>query len=343
MAKDSAAEVLTKLPPPNGWQGWPTGIQAAVKLEISVRRLRILVQTGNITCYQCPDRTNRYDPDQLERLARDLRVVSKRNLDDEGEEGGNELDDLEEDKAGKQAVNESVNKTLVEALRNANAMVLEMHKLLSSGSRNQAETQDKVIVRLLEREESREKTISEVYLAREALFNQQTERDLAVRKAANVESRRAEMWTLTKGHLDKLVDVAFAKFGIPKEVMAKLEPAIMLLQKLNPMQLQMLIGSGFLTKDQEELVRQIVAEVPPDEDVSEKVAAECSAILQKQAAEKKSAQAAQDAEAARAAQAIPPQPAKPIVGEIIDAPATAQATPANDSVTQPGSEPDERK
>lgn len=325
MAKDSA-EVLAKLPPPNGWQGWPTGIQAAVKLEISVRRLRILVQTGNLTCYQCPDRTNRYDPDQLEKMARDLRVVSKRSLDDDGEEGS-ELDDLEEEKTTKHAVNDSVNKTLVEALRNANAMVLEMHKLLTAGAKTQADTQDKVITRLLEREESREKTISEVYLAREALFNQQTERDLAVRKAANVENRRSEMWTLTKGHLDKLVDVAMAKFGIPPEVMAKLEPAILLLQKLSPTQLQMLLGSGFLTKDQEDLVRKIVAEVPPAEDVAAKVAEECNEILAQQAAAKKTSQAAQAAEAARA------ESARPIVGEIIDTTATAvsPAQPENDS------------
>lgn len=319
MAKE-AAEVLSKLPPPNGWQGWPTGIQAAVKLEISIRRLSILVQTGNLTCYKCPDRTNRYDPQDLERMLRDLRVVAKRNLED-GDEEGSELDSLEEEKTNKQAINETVNKTLVESLRNANAMVLEMHRLLSSGSRNQAETQDKVISRLLEREESREKTISEVYLAREALFNQQTERDLAVKKASNVESRRAEMWTLTKGHLDKLVDVAFAKFGIPPEVMAKLEPAITLLQKLSPTQLQMLLGSGFLTKEQEELVRKIVAEVPTEDDVAARVAAECEAIMAQQTADKKSAQAAQAAEATRAR----PTTAT-IVGDILDGPAPLAAS-----------------
>lgn len=294
MAKDST-DVVSKLPPPNGWQGWPTGIQAAVKLEISVRRLRVLVQTGNITCYPCPDRTNRYDPAQLEILARDLRVVSKRKYEEDGEDSGDGLEDLEEERTGKQAVNDSVNKTLVEALKNANAMVLEMHKLLSTGSKSQAETQDKVIGRLLEREEAREKTICDVYAAREAYFNQQTERDIAAKSAANLENRRNEIWTITKGHLDKLVEVAFAKFGIPKEVLEKIEPAIELLQKLSPSQLAMLLGSGFLTPQQEELVKRIVKEVPPPENVADKVAAECAAILQQQADQKKAAQATQSA------------------------------------------------
>jgi len=311
MAKDST-DVVSKLPPPNGWQGWPTGIQAAVKLEISVRRLRVLVQTGNITCYPCPDRTNRYDPAQLEILARDLRVVSRRKFDDDGEETGDGLEDLEEERTGKQAVNDSVNKTLVEALKNANAMVLEMHKLLSTGSKSQAETQDKVIGRLLEREEAREKTICDVYAAREAYFNQQTERDIAAKSAANLENRRNEIWNITKGHLDKLVDVAFAKFGIPKEVLEKIEPAIELLQKLSPTQLAMLLGSGFLTAQQEELVKKIVKEVPPPENVADQVAAECAAILQQQAEQKKTAQARQNATVTTTAATSPESNATPV-------------------------------
>lgn len=307
MAKDSA-EVVTKLPPPNGWQGWPMGISAAMKLGISVKKLAVLVQTGNITCYKCPDRTNRYDPEQIEVLVRDIRVVSKSKFDEDGEEGDG-LDDLEEERSSKTGVTDSVNKTLVEALKNANAMVLEMHKLLSTGSKSQAETQDKVIGRLLEREEAREKTICDVYAAREAYFNQQTEREIAAKSAMNLENRRNEIWNITKGHLDKLVDVAFVKFGIPKEVFEKLEPAIELLQKLTPMQLQMLLGSGFLTAQQEELVKKIVKEVPPPEDVAAKVTAECAAILQKQAEDKKAAQAARTASEARATAASTPLPA----------------------------------
>lgn len=295
------ADVVTKLPPPNGWQAWPTGIPASVKLNVSIRHLRMLVKTGNLPSYQCPDKTVRYDPEQLEKLARDLQTVSKRTIDDDDDDS--EIDDLAEERSSRQVVNDSVNKTLVDALRNANQMVIDMHRLLTAGAKTQADTQDKVITRLLEREEARERTISEVYLAREALFNQQTERELAVRKAANVENRRAEMWTLTKQHLEQFVELGFAKFGIPREMMAKLEPMFALLQKLNPMQLQMLLGSGFLTKEQEVLIRKIVADVPPPEDVSAKVSAECNAILEKQAAEKKAAQAAQAAQAAKAAEA----------------------------------------
>jgi hypothetical protein len=329
MAKDSA-EVVAKLPPPNGWQGWPMGISAAMKLGISVKKLAVLVQTGNITCYKCPDRTNRYDPEQIEVLVRDIRVVSKAKFDEDGEEGDG-LDDLEEERSGKSGVTDSVNKTLVEALKNSNAMVLEMHKLLSTGTKAQAETQDKVIGRLLEREESYQKTLTDVYVQREAYFNQQAERDIAVKSAANLENRRNEIWNITKGHLDKLVDVAFVKFGIPKEVFEKLEPAIELLQKLTPTQLQMLLGSGFLTPQQEDLVKKIVKEVPPPEDVSAKVTAECAAILQKQADDKKAAQAARtaaEATAAKKTESVPPAPANeatnpaPSAGEDGPAPTT---------------------
>lgn len=320
MAKDSA-ETVAKLPPPNGWQGWPMGISAAMKLGISVKKLAVLVQTGNITCHKCPDRTNRYDPEQIELLVRDIRVVSKAKFDEDGEETDG-LEDLAES-SGKPAVNDTVNKTLVEALKNANLMVLEMHKLLSAGSKSQAETQDKVIGRLLEREEAREQTICDVYAAREAYFNQQTERDIAAKSAANLENRRNEIWGITKGHLDKLVDVAFVKFGIPKEVFEKLEPAIELLQKLNPQQLSMLLGSGFLTPQQEELVKKIVKEVPPAEDVAERVAAECATILEQQSEQTKAKQAAQSAAAASAAQSRSNAPPASTT------PSTEQTTPAN--------------
>lgn len=307
MAKDSA-EVVAKLPPPNGWQGWPMGISAAMKLGISVKKLAVLVQTGNITCYKCPDRTNRYDPEQIEMLVRDIRIVSKTRFDEDGDESDG-LNDLEEERAGKAGVTDSVNKTLVEALKNANTMVLEMHKLLSTGTKAQAETQDKVIGRLLEREETYQKTLTDVYIARENYFNQQTERDIAAKRAANLENRRDEIWSITKGHLDKLVDVAFAKFGIPKEVLEKIEPAIELLQRLTPTQLQMLLGSGFLTPQQEDLVKKIVKEVPPPENVADKVAAECAAILRQQADEKKAAQAAQAAAATKTESRPAPAPA----------------------------------
>jgi hypothetical protein len=331
MAKDSA-DVVAKLPPPNGWQGWPTGIQASVKLEISIRRLRVLVQTGNITCYPCPDRTQRYDPAQLEVLARDLRLVNRRKLGDDGEDDTSDgLEDLEDERPAKPTTSDSINKTLVEALKNSNNMVLELHKLNITGTKTQAETHDKIISRLLEREEARERTISDVYLAREAYFNHQTERDLATKSAHNVENRRQEMWTITKAHLDKLVDVAFVKFGIPKELVEKLEPAIQLMQQLSPDQLQMLLGSGFLTKGQEELVKKIVKEVPPPENVAERVAAECAAIVAKQKDDEK----AKQAELAQQAAATAAAP----VNESTPAPApTSPITPAanaGEAGTQP--------
>lgn len=339
MAKESA-DTVAKLPPPNGWQGWPTHISAALKLGVKVARFKAIVQTGNLTAYQCPDRTVRYDPDQLERLCRDLQILSKRRTDgDDGDDDG--LEELDET-SGK-TVATDVNKSLVDALKSANSMVLEMHKLLTSGSEKQASTYDKIVSRLLEREEAREKTICDVYAAREAYFNHQTERDLVAKREGNVEARRQEMWTITKGHLDKLVDVAFAKFGIPKEVMAKLEPAIALLQKLSPTQLQMLLGSGFLSKEQEDLVKKIVAEVPPEENVADKVAAECAAILEKQAAEKKAGQAAQAAAAEKAKPASvstnDPSPPAPAPSSANDAstPAAGSSAAQEPSSTAPAS------
>lgn len=285
MAKESSTvDNIRTLPPPNGWQGWPTGIKASAQLGISIRRLRLLFESGNIARYACPDRTFRYDPDQIEALSVDLKVIGKRSLDDDETDNLEELDDDRSSKS-EDAKLQSVNKTLVEALRNANGMVKDMHELLSKGAKTQADIQDKVIQRLLEREEQREKALVDVYVAREQLFNQQLERELAAKSASNLEARRAEMWTISKSHLEKLVDVAMAKWGLPKGVLEKLEPAIELLQKLQPAQLQVLMASGFLTPDQEELVKKIVNSVPqPDADDAAKVAAECERIRNEQAA-----------------------------------------------------------
>lgn len=291
MAKDSQAiDNIRTLPPPNGWQGWPTGIKASAQLGISIRRLRLLFESGNIARYACPDRTFRYDPEQIEALSIDLKVIGKRALV-EDDDSDTDLDELEDDRSAAKAIADakgqlqSINKTLVEALRNANSMVKDMHELLSKGAKTQADIQDKVIQRLLEREEQREKALVDVYVAREQLFSQQLDRDLAAKSAQNLEARRSEMWTISKGHLEKLVDVAMAKWGLPKEVLAKLEPAIELLQKLQPAQLQVLLASGFLTKEQEELVKKIVHSVPPpDGDDAAKVAAECERIRQEEAA-----------------------------------------------------------
>lgn len=287
MAKEpSTVDNIRTLPPPNGWQGWPTAIKASAQLGISIRRLRLLFESGNIARYACPDRTFRYDPDQIEALSVDLKVIGKRSLDEDDDDSLDELDEsrssAKDDAKGQL---QSVNKTLVEALRNANAMVKDMHELLSKGAKTQADIQDKVIQRLLEREEQREKALVDVYVAREQLFNQQLDRELAAKSAANLEARRSEMWTISKGHLEKLVDVAMAKWGLPKEVLAKLEPAIELLQKLQPAQLQVLLASGFLTKEQEDLVKKIVNNVPtPDADDAAKVAAECERIRNEEAA-----------------------------------------------------------
>lgn len=287
-APSSTIDNLRTLPPPNGWQSWPTGIKASAQLGISIRRLRLLFESGNIARYQCPDRTYRYDPDQIEALSVDLKVIGRRTLEDDDDDSNlEELNDERSDKHQRDDTKQlqTVNKTLVEALRNANAMVKDMHELLSKGAKTQADVQDKVIARLLEREEQREKALGDVYIAREQLFSQQLERDLAAKSAANLEARRSEMWTISKGHLEKLVDVAMAKWGIPKEVLAKIEPAIELLQKLQPTQLQVLLASGFLTAEQEELVRKIVNSVPqPDVDDAAKVAAECERIRQEESA-----------------------------------------------------------
>jgi hypothetical protein len=310
MAKESnAVDNIRTLPPPNGWQGWPTGIKASAQLGISIRRLRLLFESGNIARYACPDRTFRYDPDQIEALSVDLKVIGKRSLDDDEEENG--LDELDEKRNADDAKGQlqSVNKTLVEALRNANAMVKDMHDLLSKGAKTQADIQDKVIQRLLEREEAREKALVDVYLAREQLFNQQLERDLAAKSAANLEARRSEMWTISKGHLEKLVDVAMAKWGLPKGVLDKLEPAIELLQKLQPAQLQVLLASGFLTKEQEELVKKIVTSVPQvDADDAAKVAAECERIRNEEAAKAAAAKEQQSCATPPPEPPAPPQP-----------------------------------
>lgn len=283
MANEKAFTNLREMPPPNGWQGWPTGVKAAAILNIGIRRLRLLHESGNITRHACPDRTFRFDPDELELLRKDLAIVGKRSIDDSVENDG--LDDLEERSRESGADQQTINKTLVEALKVANAMAKEMHEIAAKSQRIQAETYDQIIKRLLEREESREKTLTENYLAREAYFNHQLERDMAAKSAANLEERRNEMWQITKGHLDKLVDIGMAKFGIPKEMLAKLEPAVKLLQNLNPAQLQVLLGSGFLTKEQEDLVKQILTKVPdPDETAAAKVAAECERIRTEEAA-----------------------------------------------------------
>jgi hypothetical protein len=308
MAKDSqAVDNIRTMPPPNGWQSWPTGIKASALMGVSTRQLRLLFESGNITRYACPDRTFRYDPQQIEELQKDLGAIgtkARKSVDDDDENPI--LDDLEE-KPRSVATADAINKTLVSALANANQMVKEMHELLSKGAKAQADVQDRVIQRLLEREEAREKSLSDVYLAREAYFNHQLERDLAAKQASNLEARRSEMWSITKGHLDKLVDMGMAKWGIPKEVMGKLEPAIQLLQALKPAQLQVLLGSGFLTAEQEELVRKIVTNVPsPDDTAAAKVAAECERIRQEEAA-KEAAQKEQEPPCATP----PPEPPSP--------------------------------
>lgn len=278
MAKE--ADNLAKMPPPNGWQSWPRGINAAARLGISVRRMRLLIESGNLTATKCPDKSVRYNPEEIEELASDLRTVSKRTFGEEDDSDDSSLDELEE-RPRSAATVDQINKTLVTALQNANSMVLQMHELLSKGAKAQADVQDRVIQRLLEREEAREKVIGDNYLQRENYYNQQLERDLAAKQAGNVEQRRAEMWTITKSHLDKLIEMAYVKFGMPPEVVKKLEPALQLLQKLSPTQMQMLLSSGFLTPEQEKLVRQIIDDAPSaDEQAATEIAKQCERIVE---------------------------------------------------------------
>jgi len=306
----TAAENLTKLPPPNGWQGWPMGVAAAARLNMSLRRLRVLVDTGNLTAHKCPDRTNRYNPDELEQLRKDLRAVTQNNGDDETSEDA--LDVLDEERSNRSSPAENVNKVLADENRSLRAQNLELHKLLIS-SRAQIDGASKQLIgSLMEREAASEKTITENYQQREAYFNHQAERDIVLGREKAAEARRTEIWGITKVHLEQLVQTAIVKWGVPPAVLAKLEPAVQLLQTMNPNQLQVLLGSGFLTKDQEDLIRKIVATVPiEDSTIAARVAA--------------AAQQALDAE--RKPQA-PPAADSWAAAQTTSAPADAAGTPA---------------
>ena len=277
----NAVEVLTKMPPPNGWQGWPMGVQAAARLGVSMRRLRAIVETGNIVAHKCPDRTNRYNPEELEQLAKDLRAISRNNGDGD-DDSSDPLDALDDERGSRQPQADLI-KELTAGIRARDQQNLELHKLLVSSSKQTATVQEQLIKQMLERETMYQTTLTDNYKQREAYFNHQAEREIILSREKAREARRDQIWSVTKGHFEKLVEVAITKWGIPPAVLAKLEPAIQLLQTMHPDQLSVLVDSDFLTQEQQALIRKIVETAPPkDAAIARKVADAAQQILDAQ-------------------------------------------------------------
>lgn len=233
--QDTIPEVKTI---PASRSGFVGATKACARLEITPLELERMARDGEIQRYKTKDGAWRYDPDELAEIAADLAKIPKPTPGMPMAEGFNAGTSLVKQA---QANVESLMKLVVEpmklalaSLKDTNEALLEENKELRRG---------------------REETVC----AREALLNQQLERDLVRNMAAKREQWRDEAWKEVKPQLGRLTDALATKWlKADPDQLKKMDAAQKLIQGLDIAKLAALLEMDFLSETEKTYLRTII-------------------------------------------------------------------------------------
>lgn len=227
---------------PRSRSGFVGATKACARLGITPLELERMARDGEVQRYKTGDGACRYDPDELSELAADLDKIPKPTPGMPMAEGFNAGTSLVKQA---QANVESLMKLCVEpmklalaSLKDTNEALLEENKQLRNG---------------------REETVQ----AREALLNQQLERDLVRNMASKREQWRDEAWKEVKPQLGRLTDALATKWlKADPDQLKKMDAAQKLIQGLDIAKLAALLELDFLSEAEKNHLRVILGKAP---------------------------------------------------------------------------------
>jgi hypothetical protein len=229
---------------------WPGPTAAAVRLGIRPPQFRRLVADGEIAEHRRPDGTVRFDPDELDALAKELSGMP----DDAPPTGGVPADGM---RAG------------TDLVRQAQSHVEKMLKLTLDGFASAAAASKETNEQLLAELRDARKTHLDMVVAREQALSEAHEREQLATHLTETRAMKMGLIEQLKPNAQAVISAIAARIaGEGKEAAAN--ATIQLLQTLHPGQIEALKASGFLEPEQAKLVDQILAAAGRKEETEEK-------------------------------------------------------------------------
>lgn len=220
---------MSDLDPNNEWLGTAYVCKLMRASEAKVRR--VAKQQG-IKTYKDAQGDLRFNPDDV-----DAYLLER----DQGSAASSEL--------------ASTLKSVVESAKHAQAHAATFASLFIVPSQNVADALRKDLEAARCRIVYLETRMDEAVTAREALLNQQLERDLIAQEAKSKLDRKERIVRIAENKLPQVID-RFLGGG------AKAAAAVKLLESLDPALLDALLASGLLSAEQAALVKELAPESP---------------------------------------------------------------------------------
>ena len=217
-------------------------VKAAARLGVPQLDIERMARDGELTKYRSKDGATRYDPAELEELAADLEKIPKPSPAIPMAEGFHAGTSLVKQAQGNV---ESLMKLVVEPMKLALASLKDTNEALLKEN--------------AELREGREANVA----AREALLNQQLERDLLRKMAEKREQWRDDVWKEAKPQFGKIADAISSRWlKADPDQLKKMEAAQKLIRGLDIAKLAALMEMDFLTDDEKNHLRVILGKAP---------------------------------------------------------------------------------
>jgi hypothetical protein len=227
---------------PPDWAQWVSHRHLRRELRVGYKTIHELLDECAIPHHTGEDGTKKYPPDTVEKVRPYL-------LDEDGEKPVQIGHELVEAAAKLLHQSEEHNRGLVEVMVAPMKLALETLR---------AET-----VRLTERNKSLEDSRDVGIKAREELLSAVAARDIAARESQAAEDRKTQAWKLILERAPKLLDqIQTSIVGKSPAVQEQIASTIALLSSIEPIQLQALLETNFLTAEQVGHVQKILAAAP---------------------------------------------------------------------------------
>ena len=236
----------------DAWTTWPSMSRAAKLLQVSAKRLKEMVQFGEIPSFKGSDGTVRFRPEWISEY-----LADKADTPEDEDSKGSDRD------ASRQGIPAEAIRATGELLRASQQQNLELHKLVLQGFKAATEAQDVTIQRLLARQEQYEVIITDLLRARESYFDAQLEREVMRTQHVAAQKRRDELFEVSKGWAGEIIEGLKHRYGLDTESKTKVNAAIDLLKALSPEQIEVGATMGFFTEAQIVLIEQILGRKIP--------------------------------------------------------------------------------
>ncbi len=262
------------------WTNWPSVFKAARTLGLKVPQVRMLVQTGDLPCFEASDGTQRFDPEVLNRIRTEVQGLTDEDFDESlaAKRREEQERDAQAERTGipVEGIREQGN--FLRTVMNHNQQLHQIIRDMAADARQNLNAtsgvQEAVIKRLQDQVFAYQKMIDSVIAEREAQANQRAERELLLMQEKDKIDRRQQVLGIARDQVGKLVAIVAAKFGLDEHMLQALaskfdvKKAMALFEffeSLNVDQIDIAMASGFFTPEQVAKLSEITGRPAPGE------------------------------------------------------------------------------